>query len=244
MVKIRKPITEHLSMIPILKELVYKDNNSLGLSKILNKDQSTINIHLNYLYEELFIKESIDTTRTYQINYNKLIEEFILFIDKELENQLEEKKIQRFSESEFYKCLWEEENEFLKILLGITIRKSNKTILNEIFDECLKILQYYKFDDINIDTNKYPRIELGRIWIVYRKENEALSKFVSFIGDIQFLNESSGLRTEIEGEINKKIENESKYSKEESYKIVEENQLKKEEEVSQLLKENESKYSD
>jgi len=243
MVKIRKPIKEHLKILSILNKLIEKDNNSLGLSKILNKDQSTINIHLKYLFEELYIKRSDTTTRTYQVNWIKIIKEFIIFLDFKLKDELNQEEQEQYSKSDWWFPLWEKENEFIIIILKKVMFQDGLNTLNEVFEECFKIILNYKFEDYNIDE-KSNIIDNSRLWWVYKEERKDLNLFVILIEDIQRVYGSSKLKIEIEEIINVKIESESKYSVYEAHSLVQDNQLSTKKKADELIKGFEEKYLD
>jgi len=259
MVKERKNVIEHNKFVEIGKELIKKPNNSLGLSKlnVLSvRDQSTINTHLNYYYSENFIRKSKESRRNYELNWEKIIYEFILFLDRELEEQLNQKNIAYFSKTPFYKDLWEKENRYIIILLREIMIYGNNTILKEVFQEGLEVLKYFDFmnekliwykDIMDKDFNEtFSSMDPERLNFVYRNENQELNIFIQFMDSIDRINEPE-LQTLIEGVINKDIERMSKYTPEEAFeeaeKEKEENKRRKKEEAKKKLKEKRDKYN-
>lgn len=176
MVKIRKPIIEHQSMLPIIQELAKEHDNSLGLSKKINKDQSTLNIHLKYLYEEKFIEESKEKSRAYEINYPHLIQEFYIYVYENYVNKIPFPSL--LSKSEL--------KEIEPIRKGLYLESLDKYKLNIAIQELFRRLCIYfhnNYEKYENPTIKTTFEELIRLILLLKTEE--INFFLDSLKNIQ-----------------------------------------------------------
>ena len=77
---------DNLVVFEIIQGLILSPNNSNGLSKVLGKNQAGVYNQLKILKEKNYIISSNIKKNAYQVNYSKIIYEFILYIDEKLKD--------------------------------------------------------------------------------------------------------------------------------------------------------------
>jgi len=130
----KQEVVKNKILFPIFKELSKEELNSYKLSKKLKKAQSTIWEHLKNLENDIDLENdkkysslTRDEENKYSINYKFLLEEYIKFIKKRFNFEI--------NPDDFI------DNEYLKLFLReLLIKDENSTTLLELFENSIRVI--------------------------------------------------------------------------------------------------------
>lgn len=187
---------DNLVVFEIIQGLILSPNNSNGLSKVLGKNQAGVYNQLKILKEKNYIISSNIKKNAYQVNYSKIIYEFILYIDEKLKDNYDPTPNSPFEMDPIHKTLifkelWENNNEYIVIFLEKIINHKNEN--SKYTPKNLRDVFY-----IGLMTIKNLEIVRDEFFVYYRQKDRKLMIFYILIEQIKHLQPYEVLRNDIE----------------------------------------------